>query len=431
MHAGEPAVQTIDRIPRRFNVYEKEKKMSDSLSKFMHIWEIESHFRCPVVGAVLSVEKHRTILKKCGYDVKKLKPYEYHQQLMAKLTDQNNVSIKVNNFLRSQAQKHMKRIAGLGEADIRALWDEQKHTGNVGPLMFAIVSHEAAGPELLHDIYGEVHMLAHANMTKVFHVQGELVKTKDLLDREKRLSRQKQDDLKNLGKIRKTEKKRLAELELENRRLKNRLALEQKQTLTEKTFKPVVSRLEERVGELEKEVREQEEGIRIRERDKRRLQIELFSAKDENRILQKEMREMVDNFSSFTLPHEPEKEDAVCLSGNCSKECCAGYQLCAKRVFMVGGITKMKPFYKDLVEKAGGKFDYHDGYLKNAATNLEARVKRSDIVICPVNCNSHNACLKVKKLCHRHNKDLKILSSSSLSAVTNALFNKEHETILN
>jgi len=63
--------------------------MPDKLSKFMNIWEVEPHFKCPVVGAILSVEKHKTILKKCGYDVKKLKPYEYHQQIMAKLLDQN------------------------------------------------------------------------------------------------------------------------------------------------------------------------------------------------------------------------------------------------------------------------------------------------------------------------------------------------------
>ena len=65
--------------------------MSDILSKFMHIWEIETHYKCPVVGAILSADKHRNILKKCGYDVKNMKAYEYHQQIMAKLNDENAV----------------------------------------------------------------------------------------------------------------------------------------------------------------------------------------------------------------------------------------------------------------------------------------------------------------------------------------------------
>ena len=112
-----------------------------------------------------------------------------------------------------------------------------------------------------------------------------------------------------------------------------------------------------------------------------------------------------------------------CPSQNvCLGDDCPHYQLCAKRVFMIGGITKMKGYYRDIVEKAGGKFDYHDGYMKNAGTNLAAKVKRCDVVVCPVSCNSHNACLQVKKLCHRYNKEVKFLNSASLSAVTQALF---------
>ncbi|MCM2287152.1 MAG: DUF2325 domain-containing protein [Desulfobacula sp.] len=85
-------------------------------------------------------------------------------------------------------------------------------------------------------------------------------------------------------------------------------------------------------------------------------------------------------------------------------------------------MTKMKSFYKDIIEKAGGELDYHDGYMKNSHDNMEARVRRCDMVLCPVNCNSHNACLMVKRLCHCHNKPLKILGSASLSALSQALF---------
>ncbi|MCK5165485.1 MAG: DUF2325 domain-containing protein, partial [Desulfobacula sp.] len=92
---------------------------------------------------------------------------------------------------------------------------------------------------------------------------------------------------------------------------------------------------------------------------------------------------------------------------------------------------KMKSFYRDIVENAGGKFDYHDGYLKAGKTNLEAKVKKCDMVLCPVNCNSHNACLRVKKLCNKHNKAIKFLNSSSLSAVSQALFVPENAAVVN
>jgi hypothetical protein len=74
-----------------------------------------------------------------------------------------------------------------------------------------------------------------------------------------------------------------------------------------------------------------------------------------------------------------------------------------------------------LVAAAGGELDYHDGYLRQSNDNLQARIGRSDLVICPVNCNSHNACKRVKGICKRLKKPLQMLPSASLSAITAAL----------
>ncbi|MBW1745825.1 MAG: DUF2325 domain-containing protein, partial [Deltaproteobacteria bacterium] len=52
---------------------------------------------------------------------------------------------------------------------------------------------------------------------------------------------------------------------------------------------------------------------------------------------------------------------------------------------------------------------------------LEGLVRRSDMVLCPVNCNSHNACLNVKKLCKKYCKRVQMLPSSSLSSISQAL----------
>ena len=173
--------------------------------------------------------------------------------------------------------------------------------------------------------------------------------------------------------------------------------------------------LEQRIEDLSLRLSLSESRLREMEREKKVLQIKLFESKNENQFLKEGFQALSENFA----PLPPED----CINGdNCCQDACPQYQLCAKRVFMIGGITKMKSYYKDIVENAGGQFDYHDGYMKNGHTNLEARVKRCDLVLCPVNCNSHNACLKVKKLCTRFQKSLKILGNSSLSAVSQALF---------
>ncbi len=188
-----------------------------------------------------------------------------------KLGGENNVSLKVNNFIRNQSAGQMTRIASMQEREIPALWAEHIETGDVGPLFYAIVSHKKTSPELLADIAGEVHMQAHANMTEIFTIRRQLDIMTERLDLEK----------------------------------------------------------------------------------------------------------------------------------------------------------------QKLAEKTGGEFHYHDGRMKNASDNMEAKVKRCDLVLCPINCNSHNACRKVKQLCSRHNKPLKILSSSSLSAVSQALLEPDSTVTLN
>ncbi|MDZ7664096.1 MAG: hypothetical protein U5K27_01990 [Desulfotignum sp.] len=71
-----------------------------------------------------------------------MKPYEYRQKIMLKLGDENNVSQKVNNFIRNRSARQMARIAGMTEQEIRELWAEHLVPGDVGPLFYAIVSHK-------------------------------------------------------------------------------------------------------------------------------------------------------------------------------------------------------------------------------------------------------------------------------------------------
>lgn len=397
--------------------------MSDTLSKFMNIWEVETHFKCPVVGTMLSVEKHKSILKKCGYNVKKMKAYEYHQQIMSKLSDENNVSIKVNNFIRSAARKMMIQIKGCQDKEIKSLWNKQLKTGNVGPLMYAVISYEDTGIELLQDVFGEVHMQAHANMTEIFRVrQKQQIADENLCLQKKRMT-DKNKNFKTITEARKDDTKLIDLLRNENLKMQKRIKELENHFQPENNKDNTILHLEKRIKDLEQFLEADQDKLRIKEREKRSLEIDLFSSRNETTLIKKEFQLLVAGFKNCSSPD--------CSDSNCDKDECPQYQLCAQRVFMIGGITKMKSFYRDIVENAGGEFDYHDGYIKNTNANLEAKVKRCDVVLCPVNCNSHNACLKVKKLCNRYNKPLKILSSSSLSAVSQALFIPENEAFIN
>ena len=40
---------------------------------------------------------------------------------------------------------------------------------------------------------------------------------------------------------------------------------------------------------------------------------------------------------------------------------CPSYDLCRKRILVVGGISRMASLYRELIENSGGVFEYHDG----------------------------------------------------------------------
>ncbi len=88
---------------------------------------------------------------------------------------------------------------------------------------------------------------------------------------------------------------------------------------------------------------------------------------------------------------------------------------------IVGGMTKMEAFYRKLIEENDGVFEYHDGYTRGGTKSLDCQIKRADVVLCPVNCNSHNACSMAKRLGKKYKRTVKMLPGSGLSAISQAL----------
>ena len=75
----------------------------------------------------------------------------------------------------------------------------------------------------------------------------------------------------------------------------------------------------------------------------------------------------------------------------------------------------------EFIEGGGGVLDYHNGSLQSGARQLERSLRRADIILCPVNCNSHGACIKVKNLAKKHKKTFYMLPNGSLSTISRLL----------
>jgi len=99
--------------------------------------------------------------------------------------------------------------------------------------------------------------------------------------------------------------------------------------------------LKDSLRALENKYSRQLDQLRCLEREKRRLQIELFDIQSTNNVLADEIKQLISQIS------------VVVASGNNCDETCPQYQLCAKRILIVGGMTKMKHMYRQLVESSG------------------------------------------------------------------------------
>jgi hypothetical protein len=90
-------------------------------------------------------------------------------------------------------------------------------------------------------------------------------------------------------------------------------------------------------------------------------------------------------------------------------------------ILIVGGLPKMEFLYRRLIEENGGIFDYHNGQVRGGTKELEHQVIRADVVLCPIDHNSHAAALAAKRFGKKHGKPVRMLPNSSLSTISQAL----------
>jgi hypothetical protein len=66
-------------------------------------------------------------------------------------------------------------------------------------------------------------------------------------------------------------------------------------------------------------------------------------------------------------------------------------------------------------------FEYHDGRVNAGTKGLENQLGRADMVLRPIDCNSHGAASAVKRLGKKYQKPVRMLANSRLSTVSHAL----------
>jgi hypothetical protein len=90
-------------------------------------------------------------------------------------------------------------------------------------------------------------------------------------------------------------------------------------------------------------------------------------------------------------------------------------------VLYVGGRPNQTASMRAATERLGATFLHHDGGVENHPTLLPGLTSRSDVVLFPVDCISHDAANAVKALCRQAGKRYILLRSASVTSLLAAL----------
>lgn len=69
-----------------------------------------------------------------------------------------------------------------------------------------------------------------------------------------------------------------------------------------------------------------------------------------------------------------------------------------------------------MVENLNGHFSHHDGGVDDNIGRLGGVLSQADVVLCPVDCVSHGACIRAKTFCKQTAKPFVPLRSAGLSS---------------
>jgi hypothetical protein len=90
-------------------------------------------------------------------------------------------------------------------------------------------------------------------------------------------------------------------------------------------------------------------------------------------------------------------------------------------ILYVGGRPHQVPRMKELIERAGARFLYHDGGIEHRSGLITSLISRADRVFFPIDCVSHEAAIAIKRTCRLTRKIYEPLRTASLTCLFSAL----------
>jgi hypothetical protein len=384
-------------LPSAATSRELEELLARAPRQRTKLWEFGPNLHCSIIGTCLSTAELRQVFVKIGrkevigasdHDVHAsavLVAGKHHEgaKLLHKVLDRRH-KVAISQFDKAKTT-----------AEVRELWREASERGDIPGAYWAALSHPACNDALVREIFAEVHMLSHL-----------------------------------VGAANRVDIRRLRQLETENAELEARLARKEEQLLEASAARDAALRsLEARVelpaappvrvepGRVEDETLAVELKARLARSETRCERVEGELA-DARAVLsrEQEVRQAAEQ-REVELREELRVLEAS-LGEDLESEPLPRLDL---TLLYVGGKPARIGHLRDMAERQGAAFLYHDGGIEERGGLLPGLVSRADAVLFPVDCVSHAAMMQVKRLCRHAGKKFVPLRGAGLAPFCAAL----------
>ncbi len=127
------------------------------------------------------------------------------------------------------------------------------------------------------------------------------------------------------------------------------------------------------------------------------------------------MESMARKMKKAARHNEPAKQTQVAASQE------LGEATGVRSFLYVGGRDCQVAHLRQIASNFGAELIHHDGGLREAVSRIDTVLPSVDCVFCPIDCISHDACLRVKTGCKKFGKAFIPLRNGSKSSLERAL----------
>lgn len=374
----------------------------------LRLWQLDGELHCSIIGTCLSLAELRTFARKINLRLdERPTDHAFHSAVVYAVGCDEKVAKLLHKVLDRKFDAALRRYSrAQASGSVAELWREDLARGEIPGAYWAVMTHPSSDQGLVSEAFSEIHMLSHlvgasnrAEIRQIHALERENASLHDRIAQQRRQSAEK-----------------MADLAQENEELRLRMAAvarPEPSLRDAEATAALAARIDEIMHDLALEAQRRERAEQIAA-DQAAALDRIKKDLDASVREVEEFRALCENLER-RLEGQFNESDILAGAGERAN------RLKSRRLLFVGGKPHKIPHMRRLVATEGAEFLSHDGGVEESADSLAHRIAAADVVLFPVDCVSHEAALRVKRLCRHLDKPFLPLRTFSLATVSRVL----------